>query len=395
MILYQCKPWRHLHGPGCQASQKAWLNRSEPDDKSPDVGSDASQEAPAATLHSVCRPGDRSLLLGELGRVFPSSTHRALDENWIESELFGEDAEGTPSLALAQQCVPDAIRIRQPSIAKLAQSISPRLVDALAEHDGPWRLHAYCVEHPEGELRRVRCERVAERVLDFLHKKQRRLERTQVKKHADTFEPDEALVQLALVQPDLALLAVTLPGERHRLRRCLSRWPGGLAPVDDDRAPPSRAYRKLIEAEAHLGKAIDIGDRVVDLGAAPGGWSHVALSRGAMVTAVDRSPLDEIVMAHDSLDFHQGDGFAYEPEYPPVDWLLCDLIAYPERTVELVQRWADRGLCRNFVVTVKFQGEDEYPRLEQLKAILEGTRFEFELRRLFYNRNEITALGTT
>ncbi|MBB5372289.1 RlmE family RNA methyltransferase [Acidocella aromatica] len=65
----------------------------------------------------------------------------------------------------------------------------------------------------------------------------------------------------------------------------------------------SRAAFKLIELDDkyHL---ITKGARVLDLGAAPGGWSQVALARGAVsVVGVDLLPIDPVAGA----EFIQGD----------------------------------------------------------------------------------------
>jgi 23S rRNA (uridine2552-2'-O)-methyltransferase len=55
----------------------------------------------------------------------------------------------------------------------------------------------------------------------------------------------------------------------------------------------SRAAFKLLELDDkfHL---IKKGDRVLDLGAAPGGWTQVAVKRGASVLALDLLPIDPI-----------------------------------------------------------------------------------------------------
>jgi 23S rRNA (uridine2552-2'-O)-methyltransferase len=65
----------------------------------------------------------------------------------------------------------------------------------------------------------------------------------------------------------------------------------------------SRAAFKLIELDEKY-KLITKGARVVDLGAAPGGWAQVALARGAAhVVGVDLLPIDAVAGA----DFIQGD----------------------------------------------------------------------------------------
>jgi 23S rRNA (uridine2552-2'-O)-methyltransferase len=59
----------------------------------------------------------------------------------------------------------------------------------------------------------------------------------------------------------------------------------------------SRAAFKLIELDEKF-HIIRPGSRVVDLGAAPGGWTQVALQRGAaLVVALDLLPIDEIAGA--------------------------------------------------------------------------------------------------
>ena len=187
-------------------------------------------------------------------------------------------------------------------------------------------------------------------------------------------------------------LSVALPDERRKLRRVLSSLPAGVAHLARDPRPPSRAYQKLLEAELRLGRPIGRGETVVDLGASPGGWSFVALERGARVDAVDRSPLREDLMRHPLLRFHKGDAFAWEPT-APVDWLICDLIAFPERTLELLDRWLARGWCKRFCVTMKFRGTEDYGRVDELKALLAKRAGDFAVRQLDANKNEVTAMG--
>src|SRR5258706_5706822 len=55
----------------------------------------------------------------------------------------------------------------------------------------------------------------------------------------------------------------------------------------------SRAAFKLLELDAKE-KLLRPGMLVLDLGAAPGGWSQVAAGKGAQVTAVDLLPMAPI-----------------------------------------------------------------------------------------------------
>jgi 23S rRNA (cytidine2498-2'-O)-methyltransferase len=118
----------------------------------------------------------------------------------------------------------------------------------------------------------------------------------------------------------------------------------------------------------------------------------VALGRGGKVVAVDRSPLRADLMRHPSLKFVRGDAFRFQPD-APADWLLCDVIAFPDRVFELLKRWMERRWCRQFCVTIKFRGADDYAKLEPIKSWLGASGADFILRRFTNNRNEVTAAG--
>ena len=154
----------------------------------------------------------------------------------------------------------------------------------------------------------------------------------------------------------------------------------------------SRAAFKLTEMDAKL-HLLKPGMRVVDLGAAPGSWSYVALARGARVLAVDRAPLRADLMRHPRLTFRRGDAFTFQPD-EPVDWLLCDVIAAPVRSLGLLLAWVEARRARRFVVTIKFKGHGDYGLLEPLKRALPPLCEEFFLMRLCANKNEVCAFGT-
>ncbi len=92
------------------------------------------------------------------------------------------------------------------------------------------------------------------------------------------------------------------------------------------------------------------------------------------------------------MTFHPGDAFAFRPA-SRVDWLICDVIAAPERSLELLRRWLREGWCRNFVVTIKFKGSDDYPLLEPLKTHLPTVCADYRLTRLCANHNEACVAG--
>jgi 23S rRNA (cytidine2498-2'-O)-methyltransferase len=357
-------------------------------------------------LH-LCRPERDPPLLAELAATFPApSTHALAASGLVWSELSPADAARAPCLAFAEQVLPAPRAVAARSVTQWSDALADAVLEGLRDHDGPWRLHVLsAAPAPGSRLGPGRARLIREQALDRIKERRRALRRALVEDDRP-FAADEALVQLVLVSLESGWLSLCEPDELRRLRRCLSRFPAGVVAVPEDRAPPSRAYAKLLEAELHAGLVIGKGDTVVDLGGSPGGWSAVALQRGARVLAVDRAPLRDDLMRHARLAFRRGDAFAFRPDAaprgaeplpewlaPPVDWLLCDVIAFPERTLDLLRQWLTARWCRRFVVTVKFRGPADLGRLAELKALLEASGAEFLVRRLRANKNEVTAAG--
>ena len=159
-----------------------------------------------------------------------------------------------------------------------------------------------------------------------------------------------------------------------------------------DRGPPSRAYQKLEEAFAWMGTAPRAGETCVDLGAAPGGWTATVVKYGARVVAVDRAPLAPALARHPRVASVIGNAFTYVPA-APVDWLVCDVVCEPPRSLALCQAWLSGGLCRNLVVTVKFKGRAGYGVLAELSELLARLRPAWaRVKQLAHNKNEVTVM---
>ena len=189
--------------------------------------------------------------------------------------------------------------------------------------------------------------------------------------------PPAPLGSWTLLTPDLVLASA----------RCASPFPNGevrfVEPPDE---PPSRAYLKLWEAFVRVGRWPGRGDRCLDLGASPGGWTWTLAQLGAQVTAIDRAPLDPRVDRLANVEWRGESAFGLEPSsVGPVDWLCCDVIAYPARLLTLAERWLRSGLVRNLVMTVKFQGETDHATARAFASIPMSQLFH-----LHHNRHELT-----
>lgn len=169
--------------------------------------------------------------------------------------------------------------------------------------------------------------------------------------------------------------------------RCSNPFPNGEVRFVEDRAgPPNRAYLKLWEALTLARKRPDAGAICLDLGASPGGWTWVLAKLGARVIAIDKAPLDPAVAALPGVEQRQQSAFALEPhEVGPVDWLFSDIVCYPERLLRLAERWLASGRVRNFVCTIKFQGETDHETARRF-AEIPGSR----VLHLHHNKHELT-----
>ncbi len=169
--------------------------------------------------------------------------------------------------------------------------------------------------------------------------------------------------------------------------RCTSAFPNGEVQFVENRsAPPARAYLKLWEAFTLLGRHPGPGERCLDLGASPGGWTWVLQSLGASVVAVDKAPLAPAIVRLPGVETRQESAFGLKPEdVGPVDWLCSDVICYPERLLRLVRTWLESGLARNFVCTIKFQGDTDHATARAF-AEIPGS----EVRHLSHNKHELT-----
>ncbi|HEX6094388.1 MAG TPA: SAM-dependent methyltransferase [Dongiaceae bacterium] len=159
---------------------------------------------------------------------------------------------------------------------------------------------------------------------------------------------------------------------------------GAVELVENKSAPPNRAYLTLWEALTLAGRWPQPGELCLDLGASPGGWSWVLQSLGARVIAVDRAPLDPQIAALPGIEYRAESAFALKPQdIGPVEWLCSDIVCYPAKLLELVQRWLES--VRNFVCTIKFQGETDHAAAAAFAAI-PGSR----LMHLHHNKHELT-----
>lgn len=333
----------------------------------------------------------------------------------------------------ALQTLPDCVVVTAPSIKQLAVKALQTLLDndndseisrqLRAAPRGSLAVHALVPGMLKGQRDPVlqrRAQKVAEEACVALkkgYKCARKAPPPDNKEESLTVVPQEEekwVLQLLLLSPEVLAASLALcarPLSRSTWPSCL---PAGLAQVDISEDMPSSAYRKLLEALNCLQSAPSPeGPPVIDLGACPGGWTAALRRLDCKVIAVDRSPLQEDLMADERVEFVKGDAFSYRPPWaqqedlgnrnaaaathrsiaPDNTWMVSDVIAYPEKIAELLEQWCGCHWAGQMIVTVKFQGQAiPWEALEAAITVATSHGYKCRAKHFFNNKNEVTLM---
>lgn len=166
-----------------------------------------------------------------------------------------------------------------------------------------------------------------------------------------------------------------------------SELPFGEMHFHEDKInPPSRAYLKLWELMTLYKIKPKAGEKVLDMGSCPGGWTWVLQSIRTKVLSVDKAPLDPRIMALPQVEFHRESAFGLRPSHiGAADWFFSDIICYPKKLYELVNRFREHGQISHFVCTIKFQRPTDFETLFAFKEIPNS-----QIYHLYCNKHEVT-----
>jgi len=348
-------------------------------------------EAAAARL-LLATPGFEAALCAELPPEWQAQAAPAWPGLVQAREPGAESPPRDP--VFARQQLPAAVALGAASVAALAEQAYAAVEAAVDGAAGPFTLHAFALTGADPRLH-GRAALVGEQTLALLRQRRRRASRgyRAPDQAARAFGALAVVVQVLLLDRERGYASAAPPRPLASGGCQLAAWPGGVAPVAEDRRPPSRAYRKLEEAFCWMNDEPKAGELCVDLGGAPGGWSYTALKRGAKVLAVDRSPLAPELLRAPHLTMIEGNAFTYEPPRR-VDWLLSDVVCEPPRALDLIQRWVGRRACRKLVVTVKFKGREGYGFLDQVRGAMAAAPLAHaRIKHLEHNKNEVTVMA--
>jgi len=192
----------------------------------------------------------------------------------------------------------------------------------------------------------------------------------------------------------------------------------GIAPVDNSAADsmgiirlkmpgaaPSRSTLKMEEAihwflsGNQQGELIKNGMTVVDLGAAPGGWTWQFVKRDCLVTAIDNGPMQAALMQSGMVEHLQTDAFTYTPK-KKVDWLICDMAERPLHVSRLIARWFTNKQCSNAIFNLKLPMKKRLATVHECIELLHqnlseaNIKHNIQAKHLYHDREEITVCVT-
>lgn len=330
----------------------------------------------------TCASGSEGAARQELRRALPGAqAENLLLKGNLLLRADVDEPEAVAKLAQAgTQCisrvVPVQARVRIPPESEEAADIIARAAGALG------RLRP-------SEVFLVRCER---RGTHAFHSQE--LERAVAKlleemtgARGDYDVEPEKLVSIEVFQ-DWAFIGVNPPA--HVLRKEITKA-RKYAPGE---RPLNRAQWKLREALEAFGIEVRPGERALDLGAAPGGWSLALAERGAHVVAVDPADLDSQAAGHPEVTHLRcrAEEMAGRDDLGPFDLIVDDMNvdpAHSARSMCALARLVKPGGWG--IMTIKYMTAARRRHEREAVQILSQEYEEIRLRHLPHNRMETTA----
>lgn len=201
-------------------------------------------------------------------------------------------------------------------------------------------------------------------------------------------KPGGLVIQLLLTHEGLWF-------SREQVETMINARPGGFTRQRFDSLAPSRSYLKMEEALDRLPEQPQPGQRVVDLGAAPGGWTYAFLKRGCHVTAVDHGPMKLPDPQPDwgAVEHLRENGITYEPP-SSVDWLVADMLIAPGVALGLLRRWLASERARRIICNIKLPQEQPYQSVKPVADLLRyQSRYTWSIKQLYHDRREVTVMA--
>lgn len=155
----------------------------------------------------------------------------------------------------------------------------------------------------------------------------------------------------------------------------ISPAPFGDPQLEVPSSAPSRAWLKLEEAARIWSLPLEAGDRVVEVGCAPGGVTRALLDRGATVVGVDPNEMDPRILSDARFTHLHAPAQQIEASLleAPVRMLIVDVNQRPNAAISSVESIIKhtRGDLRAALFTLKLGSWSHFGELAHWRARLE------------------------
>lgn len=333
----------------------------------------------------------RSEILARCGPVAAEASGPGLVR--IEAALPEAAARALQApLIFERQRLEAAVWLAAPGLKGLAREAVVRLMPAISRSSGSWTAHIFAPDTASASPLAPRAANLERVLMEFLGERFPAVARRFVPEREARPPAVASVLQLCLTAADGAW------GSAMPLAALSDSRPGGIHRMPFDPRSPSRSYLKIEEAFDRMQEQPRRGQSAVDLGAAPGGWSHAFLKRGCTVTAVDRGPMRVPVdpAAGGELRHRREDGITFVPpeRERPVDWLVSDMLQAAGTNIGMMRKWIEKRWMRRFVFNIKLPQQEPYPALRPLEEYLQSMpHVRYGMRQLYHDRREVTVWG--
>lgn len=173
----------------------------------------------------------------------------------------------------------------------------------------------------------------------------------------------------------------------------LSRWTGGVLFYAKGDTVICRAEFKIEEAIEFFKIRLDEIHNAIDLGAAPGGWSHYLAICGVKVDAVDPASLSKKLMGEKNINHYKMTAQEFSRKYVKkrYDLIVNDMKMDTNMSTEIVCKLAEhlKG-DGQIILTLKLPKNGVWKKINESIRLLEKYFTDIRVRQLFYNRSEVT-----
>jgi 23S rRNA (cytidine2498-2'-O)-methyltransferase len=179
----------------------------------------------------------------------------------------------------------------------------------------------------------------------------------------------------------------------HRATGGASCLPGGMMEIALPANAVSRAYLKMAEALRWSALPVERGQKIVELGCAPGGASQALLARGLIVVGIDPAKVDpRLLEERNFTHVRKRAADVRRRDFRGVAWLAADMNVAPQTTLDTVEAIVTHPTVniRGLLVMLKlldWSMAEEIPRY--LQRVRDWGYADVRARQLAYNRQEI------